>query len=130
MMAEKIPSDEQIKRFLNASDDLMKLGISFSQKIDLAFQEFKKELERMTRTHFVEKAVVEMLADSFAKLESKVKTNLESIVSIYQEGGRWYSIYLGRAMIKGTALPLAPPEENTSPRRESPKARDGENHVW
>jgi hypothetical protein len=129
-MTEKIPSDEQIKRFLNASDDLMKLGITFSQKIDSAFQEFKKELEMMTRTHFVEKAVVEMLSDSFARLESKVKTNLESIVSIYREGGRWYSIYLGRAMTKGAALPQATPEENTSPSRESPNARDGESHVW
>jgi hypothetical protein len=129
-MAEKIPSDEQIKRFLSASDDLMKLGITFSQNIDSAFQEFKKELEMMTRTDFVEKAVVEMLSDSFARLERTVKENLESITRIYREGGHWYSLYLGRAMTRSTAVHQVVPEESISSSREAQKPRDGESHLW
>ena len=102
---ERKVSDEQVKKFLAASDDLMKLGVEFSRNIDLAFREFKQHLEMMTRTDFVEKAVVEMLTDSFERMEAKVKANLENIVSIYQEGGQWYSFYLCRAIGKRVGLP-------------------------
>jgi len=97
-MVDKIASDAELKKFIDASDDLMKLGIDFSVNIGSAFLEFRQHLDMMMKTNFVEKAVVEMLSDSFARMESKVKTNLENIVNIYQEGGQWYSFYLGRAM--------------------------------
>jgi hypothetical protein len=111
-----IPSEEQVKKFLNASDDLMKLGIAFSRNIDSAFREFKQDLEMMTKTDFVEKAVVEMLSDSFERMEAKVKANLENIVSIYQEGGQWYSFYLSRAIGKRVGLPLTGSDPGTTRR--------------
>jgi hypothetical protein len=111
-------SEEEIDKFLNASEDLMKLGIEFSQNIDAAFLEFKHVLELMIRSNFVEKAVIEMLNDSFAKMEAKVKTNLESIVSIYNEGGQWYSFYLGRALGKNIeAPPVRGPQDSATDRR-------------
>jgi hypothetical protein len=111
-----IPSEEQVKKFLNASDDLMKLGIAFSRNIDSAFREFKQDLEMMTKTDFVEKAVVEMLTNSFERMEAKVKANLENIVSIYQEGGQWYSFYLSRAIGKRVGLPLTEGDPGTTRR--------------
>jgi hypothetical protein len=93
-----IPSDDEVKKFINASDDLMKLGVGFSHNVSSAFVEFREHLDRMMKTNFVEKAVAEMLSDSFARMEAKVRTNMESIVEIYQEGGHWYSFYLGRTM--------------------------------
>jgi hypothetical protein len=112
----QIPSEEQVKKFLNASDDLMKLGIASSRNIDSAFREFKQDLEMMTKTDFVEKAVVEMLSDSFERMEAKVKANLENIVSIYQEGGQWYSFYLSRAIGKRVGLPLTEGDPGTTRR--------------
>lgn len=97
-MADRIVYDDEVKKFIDASDDLMNLGIGFSQNVSSAFLEFRQHLNMMMKTNFVEKAVVEMLSDSFARMESKVQTNLESIVKIYQEGGHWYSFYLGRAL--------------------------------
>jgi hypothetical protein len=104
-MADKIPSDDEVKKFIDASDDLMKLGVDFSHNVGLAFLEFREHLNMMMKTNFMEKAVVEMLSDSFASMESKVKTNLESIVKIYQEGGQWYSFYLGRAIGRNADAP-------------------------
>ena len=105
-MASKYPTEEDVNKFLKASEDLMNLGITFSHNIDSAFLEFKKTLELMIKSNFVERAVVEMVADSFNKLESKVKSNLESIVSIYTEGGQWYSFYLGKVVGRNIDVPL------------------------
>ena len=119
----KIPSDQEVKKFIDASDDLMKLGIDFSQNIGLAFLEFRKHLDMMMRTNFVEKAVVEMLSDSFMSMEAKVKINLESIVRIYQEGGQWYSFYLGRAIRRNPNVPPVWRDQEVPPtdrERESP----------
>jgi hypothetical protein len=105
LMKERIPSDDAIQKFIDASDDLMKLGIGFSNNVGSAFLEFREHLNMVMKTHFVEKAVVEMLSDSFARMESKVQTNMESIVKIYQEGGYWYSFYLGRALKRHVDVP-------------------------
>ena len=106
-MAEKIPSEDEVKKFMDASDDLMKLGIDFSQNVGLAFLEFRQQLDMVMKTNFVEKAVIEMLSESFSRMESKVNTNLESIVKIYREGGQWYSFFLGRALGKNSDAPLS-----------------------
>ena len=65
---DRIPSDEEVKKFIDASDDLMKLGIDFSHNIGLAFLEFRQHLEEMMKTNLVEKAVVELLSDSFMSM--------------------------------------------------------------
>jgi len=117
-MDQKNPSEENIDKLLKASEDLMKLGMSFTHKIDLALGEFKQNFELMMRTNFLEKAVREMLAESFATLENVVKTNLENIDQIYTEGGDWYSFYLGKAAGKEV---LRPP--SNAPNAASEKAK-------
>ena len=97
-MNARRPSDESINSFLKASEDLMQMGINFTENIDSALKEFKKHFDLILKTHFVEKGASEMLADSFGTLESKVKDNLEGIANICIEGGQWYSFYLGTAM--------------------------------
>ena len=72
-MASKYPTEEDVNKFLKANQDLLNLGITFSHNIDSAFLEFKKILELMIKSNFVERAVVEMLADSFDKLEKDIK---------------------------------------------------------
>lgn len=106
-MASKYPTEEDVNKFLKASEDLMNLGITFSHNIDSAFLEFKQTLELMIKSNFVERAVVEMLANSFNKLESTVKFNLENIVNIYTEGGQWYYFYLGRAVGRNIDVPVS-----------------------
>ena len=114
-MATKYPSEEDVNKFLKASEDLMNLGITFSHNIDSAFLEFKKTLEMMIKSNFVERAVVEMVSNSFDKLESKVKSNLESIVNICTEGGQWYSFYLGKAVGRKVDLPLSRRPQSSVP---------------
>ena len=116
------PAEEEIDKFLKASEDLMKLGMSFTHKIDSAFGEFKRNFEQVMRSNFVEKAVREMLADSFVALENEVKANLESIGQIYTEGGEWYSFYLGRAAGKEI---LPPPARQHNGVSEKAKAQSG-----
>jgi hypothetical protein len=97
--------EDDIDKLLKASDDLMKTGIVFSGNIDTALQEFKTAFELSLKTHFMATAVVEMLAQSFEKLEEKVQSNLEGINNICTEGGQWYSFYLGMALGRAVSLP-------------------------
>jgi hypothetical protein len=106
-MTRRNPAEENIDKFLKASEDLMKLGMSFTHEIDTAFGEFKRNFELVMRSNFLEKAVREMLAESFAALENVVKANLENIDQIYSEGGDWYSFYLGKALGKEILPPPA-----------------------
>jgi hypothetical protein len=122
LMNGRNPAEEEIDKFLKASEDLMKLGLSFTHKIDSAFAEFKRNFEQVMRSNFVEKAVREMLADSFVALENEVKPNLESIGQIYTEGGEWYSFYLGRAAGKEI---LPPPARQYNSLSEKAKAQSG-----
>jgi hypothetical protein len=122
LMNGRNPAEEEIDKFLKASEDLMKLGMSFTHKIDSAFGEFKRNFEQVMRSNFVEKAVREMLADSFVALENEVKANLESIGQIYTEGGEWYSFYLGRAAGKEI---LPPPARQHNGVSEKAKAQSG-----
>ncbi len=98
-------SEEEVSKFLRASEDLMTLGMTFSRNIDVALGEFKQTFELIMKSHYVEKAVAELLSDSFDKLKEKVNANLESIDSIYTEGGQWYTFYFGRVMGRQTTPP-------------------------
>jgi hypothetical protein len=121
-MTRRNPSEENIDKLLKASEDLMNLGMSFTHKIDTAFGEFKRNFELMMRSNFLEKAVTEMLAESFATLENVVKANLENIDQIYTEGGDWYSFYLGKAAGKEV---LPPPAKAPNAVSEKAKAQSG-----
>ena len=90
--------EEDIKKLLKASEDLMQMGLLFSAGIDTALKEFKTAFELSMKTHFMASAVAEMLSRSFNNLEQKVTTNLDGMNSIYTEGGEWYTFYLGMAL--------------------------------
>jgi len=45
-----------------------------------------------------EKAVAEMLAQTFSEFEREARTNLDGIEKIYTEGGQWYAFCFGSAL--------------------------------
>jgi hypothetical protein len=92
------PSQDSVDRFLKASEELMTMGETFSGNIDAALEGFKRRLEAVLKTHFLEKAVAEMLAQSFSEFEHELRTNLEGINKICTEGGQWYAFCFGSAL--------------------------------
>jgi hypothetical protein len=106
-------SQESVDRFLKASEELMRLGETFSGNIDTALEGFKVRLDAFLKTHFLEKAVAEMLAQSFSEFERELRTNLDGINKICTEGGQWYAFCFGSAL----GRPVLPPA-NADPARE------------
>lgn len=99
------PPQESVDRFLKASEELMKLGEGFSENIDAALAAFKLRLEAYLKTHFLEKAVAEMLAQSFSEFEREIRTNLDGINKICTEGGQWYAFCFGTALGRPVQAP-------------------------
>lgn len=108
-MSTTEPSEDSIDRFLKASEELMRMGQSFGGNIDVALEEFKLRLEAYLKSHFLEKAVAEMLAQSFSELEREIRTNLDGINKICTEGSQWYAFCLGSAL----GRQVRPPADTT-----------------
>ena len=92
------PSQESLDRFLKASEELMQMVETFRENIDVALDGFKMRMEAFLKTHFIEKAVAEMLAHSFSEFERETRTNLNGINRICTEGGQWYAFCFGSAL--------------------------------
>ena len=99
------PSQESLDRFLQANEELMKMGETFRGNIDVALDGFRIRMETFLKTHFMEKAVAEMLAQTFSEFEREARTNLDGIEKIYTEGGQWYAFCFGSAL----GRPVRPP---------------------
>jgi len=104
-------SQESADRFLKASEELMRMGESFSGNIDVALAEFKLRLDAYLKSHFLEKAVAEMLAQSFSEFELEIRTNLGGINKICTEGGQWYAFCFGSALGRQVRPPAEPAQE-------------------
>jgi len=99
------PSQESLDRFLQANAELMRMGEAFRGNIDVALDAFKIRMEAFLKSHFMEKAVAEMLAETFYEFERETRTNLDGIEKIYTEGGQWYAFCFGSAL----GRPVRPP---------------------
>jgi hypothetical protein len=99
------PSQESLDRFLQANEELMRMGETFRGNIDVALDGFKIRMETFLKTHFVEKAVAEMLTQTFSEFERETRTNLDGINKICTEGGQWYAFCFGSAL----GRPVRPP---------------------
>ena len=73
------PSQESLDRFFKANEELMKMGETFRGNINVALDGFKVRMEAFLKTHFMEKAVAEMLAQTFSEFERETRSNLEGI---------------------------------------------------
>ncbi len=102
------PAQEFLDRFLRASDDLIEIGKSRSGNIEVALESFRGRLNQFLKTHFVERAVAEMLDHSFAEFENELKTNVASMSRICTEGSQWYAHCVGAALGKRVAPPVLP----------------------
>ena len=101
------PSQESVDRFFKASEELMRMGETFSGNIDDALDGFKVRLEAFLKTHFLEKAIAEMLAQTFSEFERETRTNLDGINRIYTEGSQWYAFCFGRALGRQVRQPTS-----------------------
>ena len=99
------PSQESLDRFFQANEELMRLGETFRGNIDVALDGFKTQMEAFLKTHFMEKAVAEMLAQTFSEFERETRTNLEGINRICTEGGQWYAFCFGSALGRQVSPP-------------------------
>jgi len=104
-MSSGKPSQDSADRFLKASEELMKMGVDLSGNIDTALEAFKLRFESFLKSHFLEKAVAEILAYSFSEFEREIRTNISGISKICTEGSQWYAFCFGAAL----GRPVPPP---------------------
>jgi hypothetical protein len=97
-MQNKKLSDDEVQKFMQGCEDLMRLGNKFTTGIRQAVSELKGTYDPVLKSQYVEKAVVELLTRTLQEFEKKVEANLEGIDTVCTKGGKWFSFYLGRAV--------------------------------
>jgi len=102
MQNQRLTEDE-VQKFMQGCEDLMRLGNKFTMNIRQAVTDLKGTYDPVLKSQYVEKAVVELLTRSLQDFERKVESSLEGIDKICTKGGKWFSFYLGRAMEKEMA---------------------------
>jgi hypothetical protein len=95
-------SEDDVQKFMQGCEDLVRLGAKFTENIRHAIEDLKKTYEPALKSQYVDKAVVELLTRSLCDFEKRVKSNLEGIDKICTKGGKWFAFYLGRTVEKGT----------------------------
>src|SRR5262245_13944532 len=112
MQNQKLTEDE-VQKFMQGCEDLMRLGNKFTMNIRQAVTDLKGTYDPVLKSQYVEKAVVELLTRSLQDFERKVESSLEGIDKVCTKGGKWFSFYLGRAMEKELSSQLDLPSRPT-----------------
>ena len=112
--------EDDIQKFMQGCEDLMRLGTSFSENIRSALGDLKKTYDPALKSQYVDKAVVELLTHSFSEFERKVNANLDGINKICNKGGKWFAYYFGRSVEKAKQTE---PKPRISLPSEAPVAR-------
>ena len=99
-MQNKKLSEEEVQKFMQGCEDLMRLGNKFTTSIRQAVTDLKSTYDPALKSQYVDKVVVELLTRSLQDFEKKVEANLEGIDKICTKGGKWFSFYLGRTVEK------------------------------
>jgi hypothetical protein len=113
------PSQDSLDRFFKANEELMRMGETFRGNIDAALDGFKVQMEAFLKTHFMEKAVAEMLAQTFSEFERETRTNLDGINRICTEGGQWYAFCFGSALGRQVRPPESPEAQDVKAKTHS-----------
>jgi hypothetical protein len=97
-MQKRKPREEDIRKFMQGCEDLMRLGSKFTENIRKALSDLKQTYDPALKSQYVDKAVVELLTRALQDFEKKMESNLEGIDKICTKGGKWFAFYLGRAV--------------------------------
>jgi hypothetical protein len=91
-------TDEEIQKFLNACEDLMRLGATFTGNVRTGFSDFKKVSGPVLKSNYVDKSAAELLTRSLEEFEKKMDSNLEALNKICTKGGKWFVFFLGKSL--------------------------------
>src|SRR5262245_43354152 len=91
-------TDEEVQKFLNACEDLMRLGATFTGNVRRGFSDFKKVSDPVLKSHYVDKNAAEMLTRSLNEFEKKMDSNLEALNKVCAKGGQWFVFFLGKSL--------------------------------
>lgn len=91
-------SEDEVQKFMEGCEDLMRLGVKFTDEIREALAEFKRTYDPVLKSQYTDKAVVELLSHSLQDFETKLESNLHGIEKICTKGGKWFAFYLGRTV--------------------------------
>lgn len=97
MDSERI-TEEEIQRFLNACEDLMRLGTTFTGNVRNGFADFRRTYDPVLKSNYVDKSAAELLTQSLNEFETKMDSNLEAINKICLKGGKWFVFFLGKSL--------------------------------
>jgi hypothetical protein len=127
-------SEEDVQKFLQGCEDLMRLGVRFTENIRQAIDDLRKTYEPALKSQYVDKAIVDLLTRSLREFEQKVEPNLDGIEKMCSKGGNWFAYYLGRTVEKdlanrdgmnATSEEAKPPESDEQQSTKKPGSSDG-----
>ena len=91
-------TEEEIQKFLDACEDLMRLGTTFTGNVRDGFADFKKTYDPVLKSNYVDKSAAELLTQSLNEFEKKMDSNLEALNKICLKGGKWFVFFLGKSL--------------------------------
>jgi len=91
-------TDDEIQKFLNACEDLMRLGTTFTGNVRNGFADLKKTHDPVLKSNYVDKSAAALLTQSLNEFEKKMDSNLEAINKICLKGGKWFVFFLGKSL--------------------------------
>jgi hypothetical protein len=101
-------TDEEIQKFLNACEDLMRLGSTLTGNVRRGFSDFKQVSDPLLKSNYVDKGAAELLTRSLNEFEKKMDSNLKALNKICMKGGKWFVFFLGKSLGMTSSSLLSP----------------------
>jgi hypothetical protein len=91
-------SEKNAEQLVSTIKTLIDRIQSSSTQISQNLDEFHSLFGKILQTHFVERAVAEMLQEPFTKLQESVQKNLDVTHTAFSQLSNWFSFYFGVPM--------------------------------
>jgi hypothetical protein len=88
-------SEKNAEQLINTIKALTDRIQSSSTQISQNLDEFQSILGKILQTHFVERAVAEMLQEPFTRLQESVQRNLDITHTSFSQLSNWFLFYFG-----------------------------------
>jgi hypothetical protein len=112
-------SEKNAEQLINTIKTLIDRIHSSSTQISQNLDEFQSIFGKTLQTHFVERAVAEMLQEPFSRLQESVQKNLDVTDTAFSQLSNWFSFYFGVPLQAAEETKVGIPKAKNATMRDS-----------
>jgi hypothetical protein len=118
-MAPSTISEKNAEQLINTIRTLVDRIQSSSTQISQNLDEFHSIFGKILQTHFVERAVAEMLHEPFTRLQESVQKNLDVTHTAFSQLSNWFSFYFGVPVLASEETEVGKPKAKSATLKDS-----------